>query len=485
MALFLEDTKKVTKKQIPIPRKAKEKFKAMKYMYKPYLNKPIQGAKILKSLASDKVYNNKNDKLNGRERDVTTVSVEDAKKRLSRQEKLSPNSLEYQLYGGQLAHDILKKGVEGARGVKSVDAVKPPKPTTNADVKPSDTSIETVNVPNGKITYTVTSEGKLIREGIEDSKFYEYLEDYGTYYVFSSFLNNKSGKQNWGVLINPNMYGKALREFTKYGKLVNFPAKYVYQWMGIIMKNTAILCSNTEIVGHSSYFPYDDFEDFANDYFNNEREVIVNENENRLMIGISVEEAYDICKGKNVLISEDNAIDKYGQTYFPWVKQSDADRFAMQSDVQRFLKTHSDFFELIDRYNENKHIHANISVNQKNGDIHWCVGISTFLYSIGLYDWMEMPDGSEAWSDYGLSPLVNIFKEYNEGLEPEKVLVLVNRALDVYHQRGDMASIFITGGSKSLSQIAESVKASKKKVYITENQIINLWQTRYRTRLTR
>ena len=34
-------------------------FKAMKKVYEPYLNKPIQGAKILKSLANNKEYNKK------------------------------------------------------------------------------------------------------------------------------------------------------------------------------------------------------------------------------------------------------------------------------------------------------------------------------------------------------------------------------------------------------------------------------------------
>jgi hypothetical protein len=90
---------------------------------------------------------------------------------------------------------------------------------------------------------------------------------------------------------------------------------------------------------------------------------------------------------------------------------------------------------------------------------------------------MEMPDGSDAWSDYGLEPLEKILSQYNEDLSPEEVLVLVNRALDVYHQRGDMASIFIQGGSKALTNIAENIeKTNNKKVYITEKQMVKLWQ---------
>jgi hypothetical protein len=87
---------------------------------------------------------------------------------------------------------------------------------------------------------------------------------------------------------------------------------------------------------------------------------------------------------------------------------------------------------------------------------------------------MMMPDGSDAFSDFGIEPLERILSEYDEDLPPEKVLVIVNKALDVYHQRGDMASIFVVGGSKALNQIAEEIKKSGKKVYITEEQLIKL-----------
>ena len=73
---------------------------------------------------------------------------------------------------------------------------------------------------------------------------------------------------------------------------------------------------------------------------------------------------------------------------------------------------------------------------------------------LGLYDWMVMPDGSDAFSDFGLSPLYKIIDEYSSDLPPEKVIVLVNRCLDVYHQRGDLSSIFINGGSSALSKIS-------------------------------
>ena len=212
--------------------------------------------------------------------------------------------------------------------------------------------------------------------------YYDYLTDYDVYYVLSEFFNNPQGKQDWGVLINPGMYKKALSEFTKYGKLINFPSKYVYQWMGIIMKNTAILRANTDLAGHSSQFPGYEVAEYAEN-----------------IDGIEIEP-------------------DYGEG-------------------------------------------------------------SKWLEEKGLYDWMQMPDGSDAWSDYGLDPLEIIFAEYDEDLPPEKVLVLVNRALDVYHQRGDMASIFVQGGSKALSKISENIKRNTinmKIINLNESQFKKLFE---------
>lgn len=385
MAIIFEDSAKVTKKQIPIPQHAKKVFQAMKKIYEPYLDKNIPGSKILKSLGSDKKYNKKgaNAQTNGKEIKQDSVNVNDAKVRLHRMNKLPKNSIQYQLNGGELAANIYRKGIERARGTKEVEAVKPPKPTSNAELKPSVTKSEEIKAPSGKITYTVTAENRVIKESLdEEHPFYEYLEEYNVDYVLDDFFENPKGKQSWGVLINPEMYAKALREFTQYGKLVNFPTRYIYQWMGIIMKNTAILETNSAISGHREYGFYYEIADYANEHF-----------------GIEIEPNYESC--------------------YDWLE------------------------------------------NQ------------------GLYDWMEMPDGHFAVTDYGTEPLFKIIEEYNEDLPPEKVLVLVNRALDVYHMQGPICSIFIQGGTKSLDKIAEHTQKSKKKIYITEKQIVRLKHGKY------
>lgn len=368
MALFLEDSQKVTRRKAPVPLKDRQYYSAWYNALEKIM--PKNNLKNLKSLASTKNYNKKgDDKLNGKEQNTSYVSVEDAKKRMQR---MNPNDI---TQGGQKAYNFYKKTVERARSQAEVSPIEPQKPTAN--VKPSDVKITKQSTPTAKIK---TENRKIFESEYYDDrpKYYDYLEDYDAYYVLSEFFYEKKPKQDWGVLINPSMYERALKEFSRFGRLTNstFPSKYVYQWMGIIMKNTAILRANTDLVGHSMSFPIDEISDFA------ER-----------VDGISIED-------------DDSA--------YEWLEEK------------------------------------------------------------GLYDWMTMPDGSDAWSDYGLEPLEKIFIEYNENLPPEKVLVLVNRALDVYHQRGDMASIFIQGGSKALSKIAECAKANNKKVYITEEQLIKL-----------
>lgn len=88
---------------------------------------------------------------------------------------------------------------------------------------------------------------------------------------------------------------------------------------------------------------------------------------------------------------------------------------------------------------------------------------SHFLDERGFYDWAQLPDGSDAWSDYGLKPLYNIILEYNSEMSSAEILVLINRALDVTHCRGDLASAFIEGGSETLSKISSGRLVSEGK----------------------
>lgn len=80
--------------------------------------------------------------------------------------------------------------------------------------------------------------------------------------------------------------------------------------------------------------------------------------------------------------------------------------------------------------------------------------LSEFLENIGYYDWAQLPDGSDAISDYGLRPIADILKELRPDSTPEDKLLIINRCLDVIHCRGDLASTFIQGGRSTCSAIS-------------------------------
>ena len=85
-----------------------------------------------------------------------------------------------------------------------------------------------------------------------------------------------------------------------------------------------------------------------------------------------------------------------------------------------------------------------------------------FLYNRGFDFWCKLPDGTDAISDYGIRPILKILSSLPDEPTPSESIVALNRCLDVVHQRGDLASAFIKGGSNSLAQISnESTELSK------------------------
>lgn len=159
MALIIEDSQKITQRKIPVPKESQKVFSALYNALEPNMGK--NNLKNLKNLATDKTYNEKNDKTNGKEQGVNYVNVDVAKMRKSRW----PNDpLKQMAQGGQLAYDLYDKGIERARSQEKVKPVDPPKPTSNADVKPNDVKIKQIELPNGTISYNenIQKNGKKI-----------------------------------------------------------------------------------------------------------------------------------------------------------------------------------------------------------------------------------------------------------------------------------------------------------------------------------
>lgn len=57
-------------------------------------------------------------------------------------------------------------------------------------------------------------------------------------------------------------------------------------------------------------------------------------------------------------------------------------------------------------------------------------------------------------SDYGLNPLWKLAEQLTSAQNAEQKLVIIDQMLNICHQRGDLAALFIEGGTKSLSQLS-------------------------------
>lgn len=209
---------------------------------------------------------------------------------------------------------------------------------------------------------------RILCEETGEELYYDFYENgHDVSSVLWEFLSDKKEgrKQKHWRLIPANQYYNLLNRFMAHGPGANIPYDIVNGWFTqIILYNTMELEYLTELMGHSQYFPFDDFADV------------------------------------------------FGEK---WEHCNDYDK------------------------------------------------CSDYLEEIGFYDWALLPDGSDAMSDYGLEPLFKIIKEYNSEMSPGEILVLINRILDVAHCRGDLASMFIQGGSHALSQISNKGLVSESK----------------------
>ena len=376
MPIFLKEVNQLLKnRSYQIPKDLEKHLRDTLQQYGQYKN--VDGYKRLNSLL-DPDYNKRSDYSKNGEKlishsDLTTIDHD------LRHMSKNPNDLTRILNGGDEMANFARNTLNRERTqVEPVLKQKKVETRNKNAVKPNINPMKPIKLDKGNVQVHES----LLKEDVSEHPYYDYLFDYSAYNIFMAFLDNEN---IWNPLINPLMYKKALLEFTKYGRFINFPTKYIYQWMGIIMKNTAILHNCTEICGHSRFFPTDDFVDvfFQGDY-----------------------DAWENYKKEQ---GEDN------DYYVAW----------------------------------------------------------DFLEEKGFDDWNKLPDGSDALSDFGIEPIENLIHEYHENLEPEKVIVLINKILDIIHCRGDLASMFIVGGRQTLSQISENIapKVNTKKIYITEKQL--------------
>lgn len=457
MPLFIhEDSKKLNKKQITLPDDVADNLKANANLYKN--DSASKGYKRLMAL-TDKDYNKRSKKKDTQHNDKTTVSFGDARRIVSDLENMpqTKNNKEFNMVGGYETLYALKNGLKQARN--SVKQVMPVPPVQKLDKRPDKVTDVGKPVQMGDVSVTVN-------ESYIDNEFdfYEdYYYEYGAEYVLRNFFKNRKQPQNWLPLISPTQYKAALTEFTRLGYIDKFPSRKIYQWMGIIMKNTCILNANTDLIGHSNYsvdlYALEDilYENIPN---------FVGVESDSILVKLTEKEFYNMCSSIN--LTESNGVHRDGQIDL-FMNQQEVDAHDKMAAADKYAG-------LIQKYNEYQKKHysdTSVYFDEENEYLIHKIWYLEFFDELGLYDTMVLPDGGDAYSDYGLDPLFKIISEYNGNNTPEETLVIVNKALDVYHQRSDLAAAFIEGGSKSLSMVSEAIKKvkGKKTIYLNERQI--------------
>jgi hypothetical protein len=77
-------------------------------------------------------------------------------------------------------------------------------------------------------------------------------------------------------------------------------------------------------------------------------------------------------------------------------------------------------------------------------------------------DWAVECETGWRLSDYGIDKLFKLCAAASEATEPAELLTLCDLIMNVAHQRSDLASWFVAGGTRTLSELADGVRPSDK-----------------------
>jgi len=78
-----------------------------------------------------------------------------------------------------------------------------------------------------------------------------------------------------------------------------------------------------------------------------------------------------------------------------------------------------------------------------------------YMEKRGLYEYfLDERAGQDRISDYAIEPLTKLWFEIKEAEDDESLLVSLDRVLNVVHQRSDLASWFVEGGSENLLKLS-------------------------------
>jgi hypothetical protein len=180
----------------------------------------------------------------------------------------------------------------------------------------------------------------------------------------------------------------------------------------IMIENTLKIYSITMLLGHTSYSPDDDYEEFIGHYVDEQLNCILKNS-----VDINQLEIPFGSRKKNIKKTPQEPCD-----------------VQVNPHIQQFV-------------NDNQ------SENVKGKDLRGMV-YDELTTKFTWYYTEDPEEGQPYISDYGMQPLMTLVGELRRETKPEDKLVTIDKMLNVVHPRSDMASWFIEGGSSSLSKLS-------------------------------
>jgi hypothetical protein len=266
---------------------------------------------------------------------------------------------------------------------------------------------------------------KIIREEIvrfvnEDDIDYDFFEkaDNVKQSLFDDFLFNNNEEFTKHVPWRVIPFGrlkKIWEDFMRYGFVRD--EKGIDMIERIMINNVIKVNVFTELAGHTTYDPSDDYEEHIGLWIDQQLNCI-----------------FDKPFDKNQLeIPFDDPKSGYKEP-------ENTSPCSPETKIHPFIQ---EFIE--EKYNEESMDREDIK------------GMLMDEMTGRFFDYyMNDPEGKMGGfiSDYGLDPLLKLLGQLMRQTKPEEKLVTIDRMLNVVHQRSDIASWFVEGGSRALSQLS-------------------------------
>jgi len=257
------------------------------------------------------------------------------------------------------------------------------------------------------------------------------LQDNLTSEIFNDFFNRQEYEYErvpW-TLVPFNLLRITWEKFVEFGSLPERYYKNLETIEKIMTKNIIKLKILTELSGHTSLDPEYAFAEYGlvgkkedeNPYILKIKYAI---NPQQLKLFKGVYTKYNIT----IETEEGEVVEEFGAKN--------------NSELEKIIKNAYKNYNIIETESEIGDADKYKNIGKPRG------------YIEDFYDWTVDERGGEIMSDYGLQPLLNLLYQLKKDKTPEEKLVTIDKMLNVVHQRSDMASWFVEGGSRALSQLS-------------------------------